>query len=694
MADVSAPAWLTRALALDRTGLQPAAGARAAVGIALPLLIGTAVGHAPEGAQAAAGALPAGVAAMTARFRPPTALMVTTTAGMALSTFVGSLVAGHEPLLLVALTLWGFAAGLVVTLGRAAAIVGVQAVVAFVVFGRFPGGVPLSLAHAGWVAAGGLGQLLLVHVLRAPRALAGERDAVAAALDRLAALADGVVTGASGVPAGEANAQAREVLSRRSLDEVEGADALRGLVDEMTRVRLELQALSTFPRLAGVDGVARATATWLRRLAESVRAGSEPGDEPEQLAGLVDLLRQSAATTPERFVAARAAAILGQLRAQHRLVTRLAGVRRVPLPRVAGLRTTVDIGSRARGFGRRLRAALDPQEPAMRHAVRLAVLLPLAELVGRALPWPHGWWVALTALVVLKPDYAATVQRGVARVIGTGGGVVVAGAVVALLHPADALLVLLIAVFAWASYTVFAASYALYTFMLTGLVVLLLSTYDARPLEAVADRGLDTLVGGALALGGYLLWPTREAATLRSSTSTLYDALADYADVVFAGYVDPARIDATALGAAALGARRARVEVQASYERAVAEPARTRPDVQTAASVLAAARRIALALHSLRTTLQDASEHVALPEVAGIGDELAGSLRALSRGASVSADLREQQHRLEDAARCGDPADLRTRRLALVAAHLDPLVDSVDTLGHVVGAGDATVLTA
>jgi hypothetical protein len=687
MPGVSAPAWLVRALALDRSGLQPAAGARAAVGIVLPLLIGTAVGHAAEGAQAAAGALPAGVAAMSARFRPPTALMLTTTAGMTLSTFVGSLVAGHEPLLLLALALWGFAAGLVVTLGRAATIVGVQAVVAFVVFGRFPGGVSLSLAHAAWVAAGGLGQLVVAHVVRPPRALAGERDAVAAALDRLAVLADGVLAGAPGAPAGEAVAQARDVLSRRTLDEVDGAAELRGLVDEMTRVRLELQALSSFPALPGVDGAVRAVATWLRRLAVSVRASRVPGDEPEQLAAVVDQMRTTAVTTPERFVAARAAALLGQLRAQDRLATRLAGVRHLPLPRVAGLRTTVDVASSSTVFARRLRAALDPQEPALRHAVRLAVLLPVAELIGRALPWPHGWWVALTALVVLKPDYAATVQRGAARVIGTGGGVVVSGAIVGFVHPRGSLLVLLIAVFAWASYTVFAASYALYTFMLTALVVLLLSTYDTRPLEAVADRGVDTLIGGALALGGYLLWPTREAATLRASTAKLYDALAGYADAVFAGYTDPARIDATALGAAARSARRARAEVQASFERAVAEPARTRPDIVAATSVLTSARRIAIALHSLRMTLQDASDHVAIPEVATIGGDLAASLRALARGGVVVRNLREQQHELEDVASRGDVGDLHTRRVAVVAAHLDPLVDSVDTLGHVVGPG-------
>jgi len=47
-------------------------------------------------------------------------------------------------------------------------------------------------------------------------------------------------------------------------------------------------------------------------------------------------------------------------------------------------------------------------------------------------------------------------------------------------------------------------------------------------------------------------------------------------------------------------------------------------------------------------------------------------------------DLRDQQHRLEVLADA-QPATLRGRRLAVLAAHLDLLVDAIDTVGHVLG---------
>src|SRR4051794_7262051 len=257
------PAWLVRGLAFDRAGVHPAVAVRTGLAVLVPLVVGIAVGHPAEGAQAAAGALPVGVAAMTGAFGPPTGLMVATTVGMTVSTFVGSLVAGHPVAMVSLLALWGFVAGLMVTFGRAATIVGVQAVVGFVVFGRYPGGVAVSGAHAAWVLAGGLVQLLLAHLLRTPRRFGRERRAGAAADDALGLLARTVLDGAPGTPAAEAVAAAGGVVARRTDDESGGVDELRGLVDEGGRIRLELQALTSVPETAQLRRLTTASAEWL-----------------------------------------------------------------------------------------------------------------------------------------------------------------------------------------------------------------------------------------------------------------------------------------------------------------------------------------------------------------------------------------------------------------------------------------------
>ncbi|HVS67865.1 MAG TPA: FUSC family protein [Mycobacteriales bacterium] len=676
------------ALAVDRSGFAPVLALRAAAGVAIPFAVGAAVGHPAEGAIAAAGALPAGAAGMGGGPGSSARVMTATAVGMAISTFVGGLVAGHLAPTLVVLAVWGFAAGLTAVLGRSATVVGTQAVMGLVVFGRFPGGVATSAAHAGWVLAGAGLQGLLAAVVRSPQRFAAERRALSDSYAELARMARDPERG--GLTAASLAAEVRRLAERRGPGE--DVELLRGLVDEADRIRLELQALATVPKVLEAREVTTACAHWLAAVSEAIRSGRPGPGEPAGLAAALDRLhaaRDAAPPgrrgTPTRFASARGSALAGQLRAVDRLTGALAGIRLVVLPRGRATgQAVMALPRRTASAAQRLvTAATDPRSSAFRHAVRLAVLLPTAEALSRALPWQRGYWVTLTALVVLKPDYAATTQRGLARIIGTAVGVLAAGVLVETLHPNGAALSVLIAATTWAAYASFTASYALYSVSITALVVLLLAPLGGNHLSTIADRGLDTLIGGALALAGYLVWPTWERTRLTSAVDDLLAALADYADAVLARYVDPSGADPAAVGAAAGAARRARLAATASLTRAAAEPERGRADVGAATGRLAAARRIVIALHALRTTLDDAAEHVAVPEVSGLRAAIVEALRALARHepADVSG-LREMQEAL-DADVPGDPTGLHARRLALLAAHLDPLVDSVDTLAHV-----------
>jgi hypothetical protein len=675
------------ALAIDRTGFAPIIALRGAAGVAIPFGIGAALGHPAEGAIAAAGALPAGVAGFGGGFRSRAATMLATAVGMAVSTFVGGLVAGHLGPTLAVLVVWGFAGGIVVVLGRDATIVGTQAVMGLVVFGRFPSTVASSAVHAAWVLAGGGFQGVLAAAIRPPARFVSERRTLAAAYHVLAQFARDPSRAA--VTTTTEAAMSATLLSRRTPSE--DVEVLRGLADEADRVRLELQALATFPDVATVSQVRLAAAGWLERASVAIRSGEPAPAEDPALNSAVEALRtrreqapHGRSGTPDRYVAARASALLGQLRAVDRLISAAAGVRRLVLPRTFGGPAVLMLPQRAADSARRVwQSARDPHSSAFRHAVRLAVILPMAEALSHILPWQRGYWVTLTALVVLKPDYAATVQRGFARVGGTGLGVVLSGLLVVAIHPSSLTLSILIAVMTWAAYTCFAASYAMYSFAVTAIVVLLLEALGSTGLSTVADRGLDTLVGGALALVGYAVWPTWEGGTLTASTDRLLSALAGYADVVLSAYVDPASVERSDIDAAATVARRARIAAQASLSRAVAEPPRAGADTDTASGILAAARRIVISLHALRATVDDATEHAAVPEVAEVRDAIVAALAGLAaHHPSAVTGLRDKQQDLDvDAAE--DPASLRARRLALVAAHLDPLVDSIDTLAHV-----------
>src|SRR5262249_20250491 len=159
----------------------------------------------------------------------------------------------------------------------------------------------------------------------------------------------------------------------------------------------------------------------------------------------------------------------------------------------------------------------------------------------------------------------------------------------------------------------FVASYASYATFLTALVILLVSAAQRSAITPVTNRGIDTLIGGLVAIIAYLAWPTWEAKTLQAATADRFVALGRVPLALLEAYLPPKAYDRGALARLAAGTRRAQSTVTASLERARGEPARIRPDVAGYTSALAAGRRIVAGTHSLASHLNDAKAQIAVP---------------------------------------------------------------------------------
>ena len=134
------------------------------------------------------------------------------------------------------------------------------------------------------------------------------------------------------------------------------------------------------------------------------------------------------------------------------------------------------------------------------YAVRLCITLALSTALYRALHWRNGYWAPMTALLVLKPKWANTLSRGVARLTGT----LVGAAVCALLalHPAYSHMTyfVLIAGTAWLCFTLQAVNYALFSAVLTMYTVFLFAFGGFSERSAADLRLINTALGGMLAL--------------------------------------------------------------------------------------------------------------------------------------------------------------------------------------------------
>jgi len=286
--------------------------------------------------------------------------------------------------------------------------------------------------------------------------------------------------------------------------------------------------------------------------------------------------------------------------------------------------------------------------------------------LGAAAHLPHATWVTTTALIVLQPYAGLTRRRGAERLTWTLLGGLLAAALAAVLR--DRLVIgAIMFPLAVASIAVRASHYGLFTFFLTPVFVLLAEPATGDWTVALV-RGLDTLLGGALALAASrLLWPAWEHRRLPAELAAMVDALRGYLHAV-----EWRALGAPASTARSLGAARRRVglasnNVDAAIQRFLAEPPGP-VDVESLMTVLTYVRRMAGALTALATLATgvgaarpSAPEHVtlarALDDVLG---DVADALRNERAPAPLPDVVARLVHRRAERSGSSDRRALRT----------------------------------
>jgi MFS family permease len=142
---------------------------------------------------------------------------------------------------------------------------------------------------------------------------------------------------------------------------------------------------------------------------------------------------------------------------------------------------------------------------ALPYSLLVAITLATTTELYRRLQFPSGYWIPMTALLVLKPGITDTVNRAIARVLGTVTGAILASFCIAHLHPSSIVLAGLTLLFGWLSYGTLNVNYALYSSFITGYIVFLLSLASAPGPVIAQRRALCTALGGSIALGVRLI---------------------------------------------------------------------------------------------------------------------------------------------------------------------------------------------
>jgi uncharacterized membrane protein YccC len=593
---------------------------RAGAGMITPLALGLATGHLEYGVFAALGALPAGLVSFQGASRTRVTAVAFAAFGMAVATFVGGVAAYTSGwLLLPAVLIFSYLAGLMAALGQRFLVVGLQWAIQLVIASAIPLPPREAVVRALLVLAGGLWQGALVVVSWAFTRGNQERASLAAAYRALGDYAADVCRR----PASSDPSPPPAVFGSDAVDDpnplLRAQERYRFLVlrEQAERIRTSLAAVASYgPDCSVLEPVA-GVLNGLADALEARRGHRERADELLERLRVIELPGDAA----WRWAAA---GLLGEIRGAVRILRRLdqrdteptpdsiprpgphagphPGSRAdsPPEPRLAAWRSNVASALLT------LRASAGTSTEAGRHALRLAVVASIGEIVAQASGLPHGYWIVLTILIVLRPDYASTIYRGVQRAGGTVIGAGLGLATALLLHVGPAVLVAAVGVTMTIAYAVFAVNYLLFAVFLTDFVVTLMALLGQTAEQTVGARLAGTGIGAALALIGYLAWPSWEGESAQQKLARLYETQAHYAALVLRAYVRPGPGQSVPSMAELRSARRARSDAEASADRLADEPSRPPMTARLAYALTAIARRMAHASLTLRAAIEAA----------------------------------------------------------------------------------------
>ena len=552
---------------VDKSKLNnPGMALRNSLAVALPLSIGIAIGNPLAGIAITTGALNVAYSDGNDPYAHRARRMLTWSFLGAIAVFLGSVTGNYYVLAVLLAAAWALVAGLLVSISSRAADLGLNTLVALIVFAARGAMSPKGALYAGLlVLVGGLLQTALALLFWPVRRYKPERRAIGRVYLELARQAQS----SSDIllaPLEPPSAEVQDTLSALGRDHSTEGERFRLLFDQADRLRFSIYCVSRLR--AGVerdlreeespeadaaealDQILGIACELLRCAGNSLLNDDRSAIDPAPLKQLKQVLKraQSSAAISNSAVAREFASAADVLAGQLRVTALLAEHMTTSGAEDFAMReSAAPLKLQLRSWLETLRANLNIHSPAFRHAIRLAVCVSIGTAIGRSINTQRNYWLAMTVAVVLKPDFASTVSRGVLRLCGTFCGLLLATALFHFLPNTAITQLVLVGVFTFFLRYVGPANYGIFSITISGLIVFLIAETGIAPSEVVFERAVNTAAGGIFALIAYAVWPTWERSQVSDVIAEMIDRTRDYFRAVMARFERADELVETAL---------------------------------------------------------------------------------------------------------------------------------------------------
>ena len=151
-----------------------------------------------------------------------------------------------------------------------------------------------------------------------------------------------------------------------------------------------------------------------------------------------------------------------------------------------------------------------------KHSLRIAIVVMVGYAIGVYFSVQNAYWILLTIVVIMRPNYGLTKTRSKQRTLGTLIGAAIAVGIVFITQNLTlyAILAIISLVLAFATVQ---KNYKTSAVFVTLSVVFVYALLEPNVLNVIQFRVLDTLIGAGLAtLGNLILWPSWEFFGIKS----------------------------------------------------------------------------------------------------------------------------------------------------------------------------------
>ncbi|MDE3022491.1 MAG: FUSC family protein [Pseudomonadota bacterium] len=182
--------------------------------------------------------------------------------------------------------------------------------------------------------------------------------------------------------------------------------------------------------------------------------------------------------------------------------------------------------------------------PIFRHALRVMIGVAAGAIISEFFPLGHSYWILLTILVIMKPEFGLSRQKNTERLIGTTIGCILGGVILYLTHNPLILMPLLF-LFQLISLSLRTVQYTLSVICLTLFMLIVYALLGVSGLSLIGERFIDTVIGSIVAFSASWLFPYWEYQYLKTLLPRLISSQVNYLETLTATYqgVPPSELE-------------------------------------------------------------------------------------------------------------------------------------------------------